>query len=236
MENNFTILLTGVDDSETLARAYLERSGKQIATIIPFKLPYTLPYNRFMGIQQFQLLNRYRPFLSEPNRTSAVVILDLSEWIGHEDEEYLTIFFRYLHDHSATSFYKPEYILTLGSTTAKSAKKMYCLASEYLRLGAMVQDRTLQDRELLGKYLEKAYPLEAAAADTLAGIYLQKTIASLRHVRLMTEDLLSRLNGDASPVTEKQLAQAVGDSKLALFYGETVQACFRQQGELEEKE
>lgn len=236
MENNFTILLTGVDDSETLARAYLERSGKQIATIIPFKLPYTLPYNRFVGIQQFQLLSRYRPFLSEPNRTSAVVILDLSEWVGHEDEEYLTVFFRYLHDHSAISFYKPEYILTLGSATAKSAKKMYCLASEYLRMGAMVQDKTLQDRELLGKYLESAYPLEPTAADTLAGVYLQKPIASLRHVRLMTEDLLVRLNEDASLVTQKQLAQVVGDSKLALFYGETVQACFRQQGELEEKE
>lgn len=229
MEKDFTILLTGTEDSTALARAYLEQTRENLETVIAFKLPYTLPFNRFTGIRQFQLLTKYRPFLSEP-RTAAVVILDLSEWIGHEEEEYLRIFFCYLHDHRG--FFKPEYILTLGRATKQEAQKIFCLASEYLRTGMMVEDRTLLDREKLSRYLKKKYPLEAAAADTLAGIYLQKEIPSLRRVQLLTEDLLLRANTDR-PASERQLAQTLPDSKLSLFYGAGVKSCFWEQKEME---
>lgn len=230
MKNDFVVVLTGVEDSMSLARDFLARTRKDIPTVLPFKLCYTPPYQRFLGIQSYQIQLQYRPFLSTP-RKAAAVILDLSEWVGHEQEDYLRYFLEYLHD--AEGFYEPEFVVTMGCSAKEDIRKLYCLVSRYLGTGAVVEDRTLVDRETLSAWLKAAYPIEREAAECLADVLLRKPIPSLDWVRTITVELMQRVNRKGT-VTVQQLAKAVPGSKLELLCGASGDA-FRRR-EMEDKE
>lgn len=231
MKNDFVFYLTGAEDNMSLALNYLARTRKGTATVIPFKLYYTPPYHSFRGVQRFQVQTRYHPFLSEP-RKEAAVILDLSEWIGHEEgEDHLRCFLEYLHD--AEGFYEPEYLVTLGKATKEAAWNLFCLVSQYLGTGSVVEDRTLMDRDALTAWLKNAYPLEQEAAEALAEVLLRKPIPSLTWVQAVMEDLLQRA-GRKGRITAGQLGQAVPGSKAALLCGASGDD-FRQR-EREDKE
>ena len=220
MKNNFIFYLTGAADSMSLARDFLAR--KELSTVIPFKLFYTPPYQRFYGIENYQLQSRYRPCRSDPHREAAVV-LDLSEWRGHEQDDHLRCFLEYLHD--AEGFYQPEFVITLGSADKEEIQKMYCLVSRYLGTGSVVEDRTLVDRGALSSWLKSAYPMEREAAECLAEVLLRKPIPSLDRVMTIAEDLMRRVDRKGT-VTVRQLAQVVPGSKLELFCG-FAEAAFR---------
>lgn len=215
MKNDFVVLLTGAEDSMSLARDYLTRTRKEVPAVFPFKLFYSPPYSKFYGLQNFQLQTRYQPFRTSP-RKEAVVILDLSEWLGHEQEDYLTYFLKYLQN--TESFYEPEFVVTLGSAAKEDVRKMYILVSRYLGTGAEMEDRTLVDWEALSAWLKAAYPLEREAAECLAEVLLRKPIPSLDWVRTITVELMQRVNRKGT-VTVQQLAKVVSGSKLELFCG-----------------
>lgn len=62
--------------------------------ILEFTLPYAPPYEAFDGIRELQLaVRRMGAFPPE------ALALDLTEWVGHEEEEWLEITAMYLHDH-----------------------------------------------------------------------------------------------------------------------------------------
>lgn len=230
MKNDFVVFLCGVDDSMSLAQDFLTRTRKEIPTVIPFKLLYTPPYQGFHGIRNYQLQTRYRPFRSHP-RKEAVVILDLSEWLGHEQDDYLLYFLKYLHD--AEGFYEPEFVVTTGCAAKEDVRKLYCLVSRYLGTGAVAEDRTLVDREALSAWLKAAYPMEREAAECLAEVLLRKPIPSLDWVQTITVELMQRVNRKGT-VTVQQLAKAVPGSKLELLCGASGDA-FRRR-EMEDKE
>ena len=216
MKKSFIFMVTGVPDSVQSARAYI-RSCRPDCTVFSYKLSYTPPYQSFNGIRMYQYVTRYRPFQSEPHRRCAM-ILDLSEWLGHENEEYLRIFFKFLHDES--SFYHKEYILTAGEADERAIRSLYLLAAEYLPGGKILQDKTLRDPDALREYLEEHYPLETDAADYLARLYLRHPVSGLDKVRMLTDDLFGYLPPgliDVLMLTDR--LERNPDAKINLFYG-----------------
>lgn len=227
---NVTFLITGTADSIPSAKAFLSsRSQYQDCTILSFKLPYTPPYERFKGIREYQYATRYRPFQSQPRR-SCVVILDVSEWIHHTEDDYLRLFMKYIHDENG--FYSREYLLTVGKADERSIRNLRLLVAEYLGGGQVVYDRTLCDRNALRDYLQKTYPLTENAADWLAQIYLTRPIRSIDMVNAITHEFLACMeNTKIRTVTLRMLTDWLKhrkDTKIHLFYGEEIQRFLEQ--------
>lgn len=118
-------------NSDTEIMECFNRSGrgKKEVPVIVFGLPYTAPYNVFTGIKEFQLETKYRPFTDGASK-HAVAVIDVTEWLGHEDEEYLEVFMKFLHDYDAT-FFDFNYVFTARDADVKEIEAMFELAAEY---------------------------------------------------------------------------------------------------------
>ena len=237
-EKNVTLLITGAVDSIPSAKIYLNSWSKyQDCTFMTFRLPYTPPYERFKGIREYQYATRYRPFQSQPRR-ACVVILDISEWIQHTEDEYLRLFLKYLHDENG--FYCREYLMTVGRADEQSIRNFRLLAAEYLGGGQVVYDRTLCDRNALRDYLQKNYPLNEKAADRLAQIYLSRPIRSIDTVDTITHELLACVdNTKDRTVTVRMLTDWLKhrkNTKIHLFYSEEIQRFLQQRKPNADKE
>ena len=57
-----------------------------------YQFEYVLPYERFDGIRALQLAIHRHP------EKGPGIIIDLSQWVEHEKEEYFTVFMQFLHD------------------------------------------------------------------------------------------------------------------------------------------
>ena len=219
MDKSFTVFISGAPDSIQSARAYISNRNPD-RTVLSFKLPYTPPYEMFRGIRSYQYATRYRPFQSEPHRRCAM-ILDLSEWLGHENEDYLRVFFKFLHDE--TGFYDKEYILTAGEADERAIRGLRLLAAEYLPGGQILRDKTLCDPDALREHLEAHYPLESDAADYLARLYLRRPIPGPDRVRMLTDDLFNYLPPgmiDVLMLTDR--LERNPEAKINLFYGDEI--------------
>lgn len=136
--NNFTILTTGAADNDTAALRYIQsQEVYREAKCVLYQLQYVPPYETFKGIMDFQDIIKYHPF-SDPIQKEAAAVIDLSEWIGHEQEEYLEIFCKFLHDYDL-EFYEYAYIFTVGTADRKTAEKLYTLLDRYLEEGEIVE-------------------------------------------------------------------------------------------------
>ena len=86
-ERRFTFVLTGIKDNDSLVENYVRNHGYEKEKCVQYKLEYTPPYQNFNGISYFERITQYRPF-QDPIQKKAVAVIDLSDWIGHEKEEY----------------------------------------------------------------------------------------------------------------------------------------------------
>ena len=97
--NNFTLLLTGAADNDTAALHYLRNHAVyREAKCVLYQLQYVPPYEKFEGICKLGEKTKYHPF-ADPIQKEATAVIDLSEWIGHEQEAYLETFCKFLHDY-----------------------------------------------------------------------------------------------------------------------------------------
>lgn len=219
-EKSFTLYVSGAADNDIAVMNYL--SGQKEYRDVPcavFKLDYTAPYQDFTAIREFQCAMRYRPFADKAWRRK-VAIVDLSEWVGHEKEDYLEIFCKFLHDFR--SFFRLEYVFTAGTADRDAAQGLYRLISEYLCAGRLVEDNTLTDSRALGELLKETYPLDEAVAEKLAEIFTAGQIRGLTQLHTVMEDFLARMDlAEGRRVTETQVLEAMcslTDSKLFLLY------------------
>ena len=94
-----------------------------------FHLAYTPPFQPFEGIKQFQKMAAYRPFVDGLWKRK-VVAVNLEEWIGHEKENYLEIFLRFLYDYD--SFFIFEYIFLTRDVKEQELEPLKKLVKQYL--------------------------------------------------------------------------------------------------------
>ena len=213
--NVFTFYLTGQKDADSMFRLRLDRN------CLIFRLPYTPPYEKFPGIRAFQAAARFHPFQDEAVRARTAVV-DLREWLGHEQEEYLEIFMKFLHDYRNFSFYDFSWVLTAGSADRAAVRDLFLLASCFLGRGRLEEDRLLTDSVQLAQYIAAAYPLQAAAARRCGEILTRNRIASLTQADAILSDLCESCGGRKR---EKKLSaeqifrtDAVHDTLFWLFY------------------
>lgn len=128
-QKKFRILKTGAKDSDNYVYSQIGENSE----IIFFKLRYTAPYNPFDGIKQLQLAMRFHPFQASTFEKKNISI-DLSEWHGHIGEEYLEIFFKYIHDLDDKVF-EYNYIFTVADFKESEVKTLFMIMSGYFSKG-----------------------------------------------------------------------------------------------------
>lgn len=229
-EKSFIFYLTGAPDNDAAVKNYIHAlKGYSDAESVMFRLSYTVPYQKFNSIRDFQYAASYRPFYGKATKKS-IAVIDLSEWVGHEKEEYLEIFFKYLHDFEG--FYDYRYVITAGAADRNKARGLFALASEYLCKGEVVEDRTMSDPVCLANYIEKRYPLNRSAANGLARIITGGPVIGIARLDTILRDFLERFDiGAGDHLTKTRIIkeqEKMENSKLRLFYAEGLRAWLKE--------
>lgn len=223
-EKAFTFFLTGKEDNDTAAENYVRNHGYGETKCVQYKLEYTPPYEKFIGIADFERMTQYRPF-RDPIQKSAVAIIDLSEWVGHEKEQNLEIFFKFLHDYD-WSFYRYEYVFTAGKADRACIKELYILADEYLCEGEIEEDRTMTSEKEMSKYLKSQFPVDRALAEKLSHIFISGKIKGYPQLNTVMEDFIGRMQCREGKVLSKRQAgkmlARLKDSKMETLFEKSV--------------
>lgn len=225
----YALYLSGADYSDKAVLRFLSTQERyRDCPYLFFPMPYVPPYQdprQFSAIREFQRAGRYHPF-SDLAQRRKLAIIDLSEWLGHENEEYLEVFLKFLHDNTHASFFYFEYVFTVGSASREQCLPLRQLLARYLGREFLLEDNTFRSQKSLRTLLRSRYPLDAAVAGRLTQIFAAHPTNDLAQVDTVMEALL---DGLALPpgrkLTEPLLAKkldALKDSILCLLYEKEV--------------
>ena len=188
MSRSFLVLATGLDSNDAAIKRFVGDKP-----YICYRLPYSLPYKEFEGIRQFQLETKYRPF-EDGTEAFKYAGIELSEWVGHEDEEYLELFMKYLHDY--TGFFDYKYIFVTKCTEQNHIKAIFQLASRYLDVGEVLLDKTFMDEKTLSMYIVKKYRLMSAVTSQLARCFISGAMSGYAELESVMQDIIKRVDKD----------------------------------------
>ena len=196
----FTLLaLSGRDAARETIDAFAD-GGR----VLEFTLPYAPPYEDFGGIRELQLaVRRMGPFPPE------ALALDLTEWVGHEEEEWFEITAMYLHDHRDLW----NFLFLVREREAGDCAALFFTLRAFL-VGELREDRTFADPTELSAYFTGHCPIDTDAADRLALILMRPNARMLRsypRLNALTEELAK--NGR---ITESRVLEAMRDPSSVL--------------------
>lgn len=199
-DNPFTFLALSGRDADCETVRALTGGGK----VLEFNLSYVPPYEDFRGIRELQLaVRRMGAFPPE------ALVIDLTEWEGHEEEEYFEIAAMYLRDHRDLW----NYVFLARELDGADCAMLFFTLRTFLD-GRMEEDRTFSDRESLSAYLARQTPFAPGTTERLAGILLQPGARMLRSYPRV-QALLKELSRGGK-ITEAKLDEAVGDPASVL--------------------
>jgi len=151
-KNDFTLFITGVKENDKFVYDFVgdERD------VIFFTLEYTQPHQKFLGIQQFQNMMRFQPFVNS-TKVDKYIVIELSKWAecNRWEEEHLEIFFKFLHDFGNDSSFDYHYIILAGEKRADDIQGVYYLLSQYLYDGCINEKYVASNILKLQGYITK---------------------------------------------------------------------------------
>lgn len=109
-----------------------------------FTLPYVPPYEK-LDLGKLQIAEREENIFSEP----ITLIINLTEWIGHEKEDYFTISTKFFFDMRS----KWKYIFTINSKDVDAIKAIFILFRSYKMFGTLELDQNWKTPESLKEHL-----------------------------------------------------------------------------------
>ena len=211
VREDFVLLISGIEDNDCIVRRLVGSERP-----IYYRSRYTAPYEDFLELKNLLLLVRSMDDVNAEN----IVAVDLSEWIGHEQEEYLTVMLKYLHDRR--SHWK--YVFTVGSCGMEDAAKLYVRLKTYL-CGSIEVDRTFSGADSLEEYLVKTKRMKQDAAGVFSRLFFSREAKISRGYEIL-ESILGEMKrpGERGPVSLDALSEYLSeeDSLLCLLLGKTV--------------
>lgn len=228
---HFTMLLTGVKDNDPAALQYLcggpDRKPEQRPLL--YKLSYTLPDRTFDGIRKLQAKLIFQPFRDGCEK-SRLLAVDLSEWIGHEDEEFLLIFMKYLHDinHDPRLFFCiREILITVGEADRRQVRRLYRLCARFLVNGTLREDSPFARADHLADWVrQQQQSLDRVTAQALAKIFIQSDQRqSMAELRTVLDDFVGRFPPDREITIHALKSPVLKDSALEALFPEELERC-----------
>lgn len=168
MKNNFVMIANNSNINDSVIYSYHSDP-------IMFNFSYTPMYDEFMELKKIQLAVRKHDVFEK----DTCLAINLTEWLGHEKDEYFITTIMFLCDMS----YKWSYIFVVNSKEISDIKKMFAIIRCYMR-GKLVSIKDdLEMNDIIGFLIEKNYSSNAAElfAEILgecciSNAYIKKTI------------------------------------------------------------
>lgn len=197
------VIATDLNENEALVRRLAQeeqaRNPRDFAGKAPcvfFKLPYVPPYEQFKLLRQLILRVRQNTGLRSEYR--GIVALDVTEWLGHESEEYFTVLLKFLYDHS----HSWNSVMLLSNPTEQQRLRFTQTCAQLIT--PRLQDVTLfNDEQLLTQLLEEQVHSHgcitsrtAITALAQAMTQLPKQHRSLPLIERVAEDLIANTDAD----------------------------------------
>lgn len=212
-------LVTAMAENERfvreLARAQTILTPERFDGLRPLvycKFPYVPPYNDFPCLRQLYTQTRDACGLRAEYR--GIVALDLSEWLGHEEENYLRVTFKYLHDHRHTW----KVLVVAGRADADHLRRLMRSAAPFL-YPKLRQLCLFRDRTVLQQYIASRISITPEAGRVLATVCME--IPAVQDCAVL-EQVLTELSAQGHRVHTQLLHDYLQDenSLLALLNGD----------------
>ena len=146
-ENGFAFIVSERSLSDSDVRRYWEETNGDGMEMLVYKFSYSPPYEKnSMFLKKFQYRSAYRPFRDDTKKRK-IAAINMTEWIGHEQEEKLEIFTKFLHDYR--SFFDFEYVFVVENIDRQGARDMFCSVSKYLGRGRIFEDKKREEKEAI---------------------------------------------------------------------------------------
>lgn len=231
--HQLSVITTDLTESEALilrlAREAQEAHPEDFAGKTPcvyYKIPYVPPYETFRELRRLILHIRENTGLRAHFR--GVVAIEVTQWLGHETDEYFTVLLKYLSDHRGLW----QAALVLNSETESQTQRFLSACASYItpRLFDVslfsCPDRLRQTirREcgLQGKLITRD------AAQTLAEVLASSEFCQARSLSLIQRTAEELVAGSLSNgiITEEAVLEYLADphSLLAMIAGKTLPA------------
>ncbi len=198
----FTLLITGSENNDLAA----ERITSGSVHLVYHKLAYAAPFMKYEELRKIQLKIRQSPYSVGKKICVAV---DISDWIGHEEEEYFVASVKFFHDHCD----RMGFVFTVGESDITKIQKMYLKLRMYMR-GVVKADETFLKVDALTSYIMSC-SAESDAAALLAKVLMSGPMKPLRtypavknicsdiadisgHSRITLKDVIHHLNSENS--------------------------------------
>ena len=102
--HQLSVVSTDLTEAEALIKVLADKEKNRVphtfagkGSCVYFKLPYIPPCDPFKELRR--LILRIRENTGLRANFHGVIAIEVSEWIGHEHEEYFTVLLKYLYDH-----------------------------------------------------------------------------------------------------------------------------------------
>ena len=194
-KKDFILLITGSTDNDYAA----ERAADPTIEVVHHKLFYVPMYGDFSELMYLQEKLRGSEYGLGRRVCCAI---DISEWIGHEDEEYFIVSLKYLHDHRDGI----DYIFTVSEYGEADVKKLYFKLSCYMS-GMIFMDKTFMSAASLSGLIE-SYGIARSAAQLMSELIMLEEMSELRSypvVRMMCSEICSYSENE-EPAGMKELS------------------------------
>lgn len=190
-----------IESREPLCLPFLEMLAKELKKhesikflterkIFTFNLRFCEPSTYFNELHQYVYELQNAGGFHE--NFKGLVSVDLSEWCGQEDAEYLDAFLAYLHDHNEGLYF----VFGINKKQHHHAEKMYRKLTEYFHIKRA--EINLFHREILVPYMKSCFELNScqvpdSIVNHFAGVVegIAKGHFSFNQVKLLCEEMMN---------------------------------------------
>lgn len=216
----FNLVLTpGVKDNDKIVLEFINEKYGEISWSF-YSLPYVPPYQEnWEGIINYEKVCRYHPF-SDESREKTVVI-DLKEWISEDriHEDFLNIFFMYLHDQH--SYFNLRYVFTVGAYEEEDVRELIILLSKYFEKGCITVNRVFQNTEELEHYISTKHKrISKELIAKMAGMIIEgkEKVGGISQLDSLLAGLENSISRTSTWIDEQLLIQSAKEVRTTGFY------------------
>ena len=119
--NDYTLLITHKRDNDCAARKLVD-GGE----VVFFKLNYVPLYEKFEELKKLQIRTKTADLFGQGK---TCIVIDISDWVGHENEQFFIVTMKYFHDHC----YKWAYVFTVEDYSLSKVESMIDVINCYLK-------------------------------------------------------------------------------------------------------
>lgn len=191
---NFVLVQTGFWGNDTPIYSMTKRD------ILFFKLRYVPPYEDLKKmLSELQIKERKKNTFGD----NITLALDITEWVGKEDDEYFSVIVKFLSDMSS----RWNYIFTVNMTRTECIHPMFRFLRQYMQ-GDEIKDSVWENKISLEEFLMTSLNYSRSAASFLSDLVLHPKMEKYRFndiLELITDEIMSVTVNINRPISSEDI-------------------------------